>query len=346
MTHAARAHAADILRNGGVANPLRLPSLVREAIARLRLDLKGLVVLTEAASGPFVVTPVIASLAGAERVVALTRNSSYASARLVVRQTRALEALCNTGNTVEIRTKRTRDLFAQADVVTNLGFVRPIDAEAIGMMKQRCVVLLMCEAWEGRPGDVDLTECRRRGIRVVATNEDPDGADVFPYVGLLALKLLLDSQIEVYRNKILIVSSDGFGPVVRQRLSQAGADVELVSSLPLPASLVGTSAVVVADYTRTDMIIGPAGDVTASELAQAVPGITVVPLAGWVDVPDLMSYGVAVYPVVKAGPRRMARTLAELGPRPVVELHAAGLKAGEIAARGGDGALVQWVVQE
>jgi hypothetical protein len=254
--------------------------------------------------------------------------------------------LCDIGDSVEIITKRTRDHFAEADLVTNLGFVRPIDGEVIQVMKQTCVVLLMCEAWESRPGDVDLVECQRKGIRVVATNEGPTGADVFPYVGLLALKLLLDSQIEVYRSKILIVSSDEFGPVIRERLSQSGADVELTSSLQASNSLVGTNALVVADYTRTDMIVGPAGDMTASELAQASPGIALGPLAGWVDVPSLIGSGVTVYPAVATGPRRMARTLAELGPRPVVELHAAGLKAGEIAARGGDSALVQWVVQE
>ena len=50
-------------------NPLRLVRLMRQAVARCELDLSGAVVLTEAASGAYVVTPVLAALAGAARVV-------------------------------------------------------------------------------------------------------------------------------------------------------------------------------------------------------------------------------------------------------------------------------------
>ena len=58
-----------VLRRGGIANPLRVVKLIRDTIEFLKLDLSGLVVLTEAASGPFVVTPVVAAAAGAERVI-------------------------------------------------------------------------------------------------------------------------------------------------------------------------------------------------------------------------------------------------------------------------------------
>src|SRR5690606_1365873 len=57
--------------------PRRLVPLMRAAIARCRLDLSGLTVLTEAASGAYVVTPVLAALAGAARVIAVTRTTRY-----------------------------------------------------------------------------------------------------------------------------------------------------------------------------------------------------------------------------------------------------------------------------
>jgi hypothetical protein len=50
-------------------NPARLAALMSEAVARCRLDLQGAVVLTEAASGPYVVTPVLAAVAGATKVL-------------------------------------------------------------------------------------------------------------------------------------------------------------------------------------------------------------------------------------------------------------------------------------
>ena len=45
-----------------------------------RLDLTQLVVYTEAASGTYLHTPILAACAGAERVYALARDSSYGSA--------------------------------------------------------------------------------------------------------------------------------------------------------------------------------------------------------------------------------------------------------------------------
>jgi hypothetical protein len=192
----------------------------------------------------------------------------------------------------------------------------------------------MCEAWEFRPGDVDAAACRARGIPVIGTNESYPGLNVFAYCGWLALKMLFDAQIEVYKSRLLVVSSDQFGPVIVNRLVQAGAQVRLLPSLRnLSATDLTADALIVADYARQDMIIGPCGDMTATDLAAACPGVTVVQFVGQVDVPTLTAAGTHVYPGIELDPRRMALTLAGLGPRPVIELHAAGLKVGELAAR-------------
>lgn len=335
---------ASSLRQAGIANPARLVGLIRRTIAFLELDLSGLVVLTEAASGPYVVTPIIAALAGAERVIALTATSRYGSAGEVIAQTRALAELCSCRATpqelpyrsvVEVYTDRRRDLFAAADIVTNLGFVRPIDAAAVGVMKPSAVVPLMCEGWEIRPGDVDLAACRAAGIPVIATNEDYPGLEVFAYSGWLALKMLFDAQIEVHKSRLAVVSSDKFGPVIAERLDRAGASVRLLERLrAVPAAaLADLDALIIADYTRADQIIGPGGDVTATALAAMCGGATIVQFAGQVDVAGLVAAGMHVHPGVELPPHRMALTLAALGPRPVIELHAAGLKVGELAVR-------------
>lgn len=346
-------HAASlVLRQAGIANPRRLIALIRRTIAFLELDLSGLVVLTEAASGPYAVTPVLAALAGAERVIAVTRASRYGTVEAVTAQTRALADLCGvnvavsaaprpgdggprSAPTVEIHADRSLDLFAAADIVTNLGFVRPIDADVAAAMKPTAVVPLMCEGWEIRPGDVDLAACRARGIPVLSTNEDYPGLEVFAYSGWLALKMLFDAQIEVHKSRLAVVSSDKFGPVIADRLDRADAVVRLLPHLRgVPAAaLADLDALIVADYTRDDQIIGPDGDLSAGELAAAAAGATVVQFAGRVDVAGLTAAGVQVYPGIEMPGHRMALTLAALGPRPVIELHAAGLKVGERAVR-------------
>ena len=152
-------HARTLHGNGPV-DGARLAKLLPETIAAFHLDLSGLTVLTEAASGAYVVTPIIAALAGARRVIAVTGESPYASTDEVIAQTREVASLFGVFSAVEIHTKRSTDLFAEADIITNLGFLRPIDAEAVEAMKPMAVVPLMCEAWEFRPGDLDMTACR------------------------------------------------------------------------------------------------------------------------------------------------------------------------------------------
>jgi len=330
----ARYRAAQTLHQGGIHNPARVVRLIRDTIASQGVDLSGLTVLTEAASGAFVVTPVIAALAGAERVIALTCDSPYGSAETVTAQTEALMKLCDIADRVEIHVERSLDLFAQADIVTNLGFVRPIDAEAVASMKPTAVVLLMCEPWEMRRGDVDLDACRHKGIPVMGTNEDHPDLNVFAYSGWLCLKMLLEAQIEIHKSNILLVSGDKFGLSIGERLRECGVSVRQTASLCGMESIEDVDAIVVADYTRRDMIIGPEGDVNAAVLAAMAPKADVIQFAGCIDVPSLLRRGIPVHPGVELGPHRMAKTLAGLGPRPVVELHAAGLRVGQAALLG------------
>jgi hypothetical protein len=328
-----RQDAIRALREAGILNPERVVVLIRRTIEQLQLDLSGLTVLTEAASGAYVSTPVIAAMAGAEHVLAVTRDSQYASADTVIILTRALERLCGIPDKVKISAHRSIDLFARADVVTNLGFVRPIDAEAVAVMKPAAVIPLMCETWEYRPGDVDLDACRQRGIQVLGTNEDFQGLEVFRYSGVLCAKMLLDAQIEIHKSKIIVVSTDKFGKTVTEYLKRAGATIDLFPRTPGAEALRAADALIIADYTRTDEIIGSKGDVTAAQLAQAAPGITVVQFCGRIDVQSLQNENITVFPPKPVRAHRMAFTLGGIGPRPVIELHTAGFKVGEISLR-------------
>ncbi len=310
----------------------RLCSLIRRQISFLDLNLSGITVLTEAASGPYAVTPIIASLAGAARVIALTRDSSHATADGVIAQTRALEALCGVAVPADIYTERSASLFGEADIVTNLGFVRPLDRLAVLAMKSTAVVPLMCEAWELRRDDVDLEACRVRHIVAAGTNEDFDGLDVFAYSGPLCSRMLFDAQIEVHKSTIVVVGSDKFAPTISRHLTAAGARVKHLADLRNidPATLAGLDALVVADYSRSDTIIGMNGDMSAAALAAHAESAAIIQFAGLIDVNDLRRHGLTVSPGVELPPHRMARTLAYLGPRPVIDLHAAGLKIGEL----------------
>ena len=62
----------------------RIKSLIMDMISTLKLDLSGLTILTEAATGYYALTPIIAAMAGADSVYAMTRNSRFGTVADVV----------------------------------------------------------------------------------------------------------------------------------------------------------------------------------------------------------------------------------------------------------------------
>src|SRR5579859_4071324 len=204
---------------------------MRGSIQRCKLDLRGSVVLTEAATGPYVVTPILAAMAGAERVFALTRATRHGTVEEVRDETLSLARLEGVEERVLVLTERDPSLFASADIVTNSGHVRPIGPELLGRMKDTAVIALMYEAWEFRPEDLDLAACARYGIVVGGTNERHPDIDVFSYLGILTVKLLLDAGVAVYGGSVLLLCDNPFGSFIERGLRGAGATVDLLDRL-------------------------------------------------------------------------------------------------------------------
>ena len=324
------------LRKNGIKNPIRTKRLICEAIDLNRLNLNGLTVLTEAASNNFVFTPIIAALAGAKRVYAITKTSKHGTTEDIAEFTYKYADFCGAKDRIEVLYERDPQKISQVDIVTNLGFVRPIDKTLVKMLKETAVITLMCESWECREGDIDLAFCRERNIPVMGVREDYPGKEIFEFCGILCLKMLFEVQIEVYKSKIAVASGDKFGKVIEAHLRNAGAEVCTFGDLRQNACrefLKDADALVVADYTSRRAWIGPDGQLSAEELSSISGGISVVQFCGAVDTTGLDRCGIVYFPSSKTGFRRMTRTLADLGPKPVVDLHCAGLKVGEAMAR-------------
>jgi hypothetical protein len=326
---------------------------MKEALRTFKLDLSGLVVYTEAANGVYSFTPVIAALAGAARVHALTKDSRWASAGQVRRDTMALADYCGVGGRLHITLEKERADVAESDIVTNLGWVRPIDAQMVAWMKPTAAVPLMFESWEFRERDVDVPACRAKGIPVLGTNERVPEIDMFKYSGPLALRLLADAGLELIGNRIMVVGGGVFGLNIMRCLSRNGAEV--LAACPETAAVAkrwgarrigkdlrgkaarramkGCDALVVSHYPDTVPAVGPGGMIGAGELAALAPGIAVIQFFGPVDRADLAASGLSVFPVHDPGPDHMGVTMGALGPMQIIRLNAASLKVGEAAAR-------------
>ncbi|MGE4553904.1 MAG: hypothetical protein AB7D57_12395, partial [Desulfovibrionaceae bacterium] len=174
----------------------RARRLAEAAIRRFGLDLNGLVVLTEAATGHFALTAPLAALAGADRVLALGRDSRFGSAEQAHEACRRVARAWGLDeDRLEFLDDRRDPRLREADVVTNLGALRPLDREFLSRLGPCAAVPLMWETWEFRPADLDLEACRRSGIPVLGTDEHHPDLGIFDYVGVCAVKLLLEAEV-------------------------------------------------------------------------------------------------------------------------------------------------------
>ena len=322
-------------------NIKRIEKLIPDAIDTYDLDLSGLTVFTEAANGNYVVTPLIAALAGSDRVFAITRDSRHGKAADVRNFTLELAQKWGVGDRVEVVSDKTPSMLSQVDIVTNLGFVRPIDKKVIGHLKPTAVLPLMWEMWEFREADLDLAECRRKGIMVLGTNEREATLDLFTYVGYLAVKLAFELEIEIYRSKVVVVGSGVFGESSVKAFDKLDADVGYIDlsasnclkTESVKSALRDADLVVLVEHHSPVCLIGSEGQMTVDELLMLSPHVSIVHIAGNINREEVDSTAIPCVPQQSAGPGYMSVATDYLGPKPVIALHTAGLKVGEAMAR-------------
>lgn len=314
---------------GNSPPPEKLVALMREAVDRCALDLSSLSVLTEAASGAYAATSVLAALSGARRVVALARDSRYGTVAEVTSEVVMLARSVNVAERIEVVTEKTRAIVADTDIVTNSGHLRPIDREMIGWMKPTAVIPLMYEAWELRAADLDVAACAARGIAVAGTNERHPAVDVFSFLGPVTERLLADAGIALRGRRIVVLSDNAFRDFILGHFVEAGATVQAADTIG-DINARACEAILVAMTPKPRPIIGAR---EAELIAKHSAGTIVAQFWGDLDREALARSGVRFWPV-DAPPRgHQGIMLSSIGPEPVVRLQAGGLKVGEVMAR-------------
>ena len=311
-------------------DPRRLRRLMSRAVHELELDLTGRLVVTEAATGAYGVTPVIAALAGACQTFAVARDSRHGSAAQACAYTQDLAVAAGVRDRIELLTSIDDVPLEAADIVTNSGHLRPLDGPTVRAMKPGAAIPLMYEAWELRADDVDLDACRLGGIRVAGTNERHPAVDVFSYLGAMAVRLLTDAGVAVYSSRLLLLCDNPFRESIEGGLAVAGADVVTRARLRDGPTDGDWDAVIVALRPRAHPVLG-ASD--AHRLAERAPGAPVAQYWGDIDRDGLLEAGVPVWPAAPPARGHMGILPSALGPEPIVRLQAAGLKVGEVLCR-------------
>jgi len=202
---------------------------IRYSIDKFSLQLNGLNILTEAATGNYAVTPVIAACAGAN-VFALAKDSHYGSIEEISNQIKRLAKSLNVSDKIRIIFSYDDVDLSLIDILTNTGFNRPIDKRIINKLSGKCVIPLMMEPWEYRSSDVDIDACIKKGIKVYGTDECSSLVQTFKYLGYLVLYKLLNNGVSPLScNKICLIGSEIFVHNVYELLRSNNYDVTCVT---------------------------------------------------------------------------------------------------------------------
>lgn len=318
-------------------------------IRKLNLDLKGKVVLTEAASGAYGVTPLIASAAGA-KVFAFAKTTRYGTAGTVVQSLKKQAKLFKNADITFIE-KLSPSVLAQADIITNSGHLRPLNKAKLKYVKKGAVIPLMYEGWEFRGADLDLHYCHKRKIPVVATNERHRDVGVFDYLGALALLLIKDAGIQAAKSSVVLICNNDFGPymakVLRKQCRKFGV-IGLKKHRPLynkeewlgvfpkinsDNRFADCRAVVFTAYPFDKVWIGRKATIKIAAIKTNFKKACLLRFAGDINEKQLAKAGVRYYPKnVPSG--HMGILLSALGVEPILKLQAAGLKAGQAVLDG------------
>lgn len=310
--------------------------LIKEAIKNFDLDLTGLVVLTEAASGNYVWTPIIAALSGA-KVYAFSKDSRYGRFDQVKKMTNDLANKLNILNNLLVIDHLTPKIIGSADIITNTGFLRPLNREKLQYCKEKVVIPLMYESWEFRDTDIEIDYCKQKGIPVYGTNESDERVKTIEYLGMVAKKALLINNIEVFSSRVAILGVGKFANAIYDSLNKETEFCEIWSSKRDIKKIDKLDALIIADHETETSYLGQDSLITIDDLHEQNPDITIIHVSGKIDKNIILKNNLKLFPHNIAPYKWMSLTTDFVGPKPLIDLHTAGLKVVEVALYDRDG---------
>ncbi len=295
---------------------------IQASIKKFNLNLEKKIVLTEAASGNYVVTSVIAALAGAI-VYAVVRESRYASIIEVKKQTYNLATKFGVEDKITIFDDKQEIDFKSIDIITNTGFVRPINEDMIQKLSTKCVIALMWEPWEYREEDLNIEACARRGIKVYGTNERDKKLRTMHYLGYIVLNFLLNEKKSPFSANILLLGNRYFCEPIIQILKQNNYKYTYVSEYKNKINIENFDSIVIAEHEKDTLLIGKDALISNQQLETKK---TIIHICGNVDFSDVK------YKTIPKNPADfgyMSFTTDYIDSQAVIDLHTAGLKVAE-----------------
>lgn len=299
---------------------------IKESIEKFNLDLSGKKVLTEAATGNYVVTSILSALSGAE-TYALVKESRYGSVEQVMKETTDLSGDLNVTDKIKFISAINEAPLEEIDVVTNTGFIRPIKGDFLSRLSGSCVIPLMWEPWEFRQDDLDLEKCIAKGIKVYGTDESDPRVRTLDYLAYSVAKLLLENECTPISTSVLLIGCNHFCDPVRKTLLNMRYHVKVVTDYNQPINDLDKYSVIISLENENERyLIGSNEDAYINE-SRLDSKHTVIHICGSISLSGEQRF--LVDPENPAPFGYMSYTADYVDSRAVIDLHAAGLKVAE-----------------
>ncbi len=323
---------------------------IKKTLQKTNLNLKGYTVLTELGNNYYFYLPFIAALAGAKKVMAWTASNKHFDCDTNLIHAKKVAKKLRLDSVIEFcKNERPLQHISAADIITNSGFLRPLDSLFLENVNKNVVIPLMFEAWELRATDIDIDYCKKKNIRVVGTWESHPKFKIFESVGPLAVKLAFEAGMEVYQNSILVWSDDDFGTMSATYFKKMGAkEVVLTTDKSTALAFMKKADFVYfcANHEKKYLISNTIKDAlfTTDEIKEANPTLTIVHLYGKIDAVHIKKSNLSIYPPYDGKAEYMSKTLSHIGMIPTLNLFIASLKVAQEVAQNKTTKLSQIIV--
>jgi len=314
-------------------NSTRYRAYAEQLIKKYKLNLTGKIILTEAASGSYFYNPMIALLANAKCVYTYCKNSKYGDSKEINNLINLKYQEAKILNKVYQLESLDSKVISTIDILTNSGHLRPLTEDLINKLKPTAVIPLMWEPWEMRDNEIDIKAIKNNNILLMGTNEHEYPCDMRPYSPLTAVHLMMNDKVDLTIEKVIIFGEqktlaiaidEGFRDIgiSSTRISINSSRQEIQKALNWGTYLL------IAEHKNHDVIVGSNGFIGIDQLINAnIYSVGVI--SGLVNKEELVLQGISVFPELIERPGYMSYQPSVLGPYPVMDLFAAGLKVGD-----------------
>ena len=312
---------------------LRKFKTTRQLVKKYNLDLTGLNVFTEAATGNYFFTAIAAALAGAKNVFAYNSEAINIMAKFCG-FFKMFQYDFPELNSIEFVTDKNK--IAEADIITNSGYVRPITSKDVDSMKKTAVIALMMQIDQVRNSDINLVECFLNGIKCVPVDEYEIG--IAHSMNFKLMKVLFVAGLSVWGDKYLFCGGGDLTYNVLDFFNKNGIHADKISS----GSWLGDTnklcydAIVIHDYYTNTLWVGKEKDhpvISIERILAQNPLLKIINISGNADIISLVCADIDVFPLQEPIYGKTTISGDYLSHKVTIELNVAALKAAEKESR-------------